>query len=151
MELLLLCSKNPTGLSVSPISIQQAAEFSIARSSAWKSDEVCSTTWVYDHQVKKSLPGQPNLLPGAFYIVGKKNEIECRSPSLELGILFHVTEECVSRHIEERKMKIDSSVSDFGETDEQELDSNISLLDFDMPPENSQADKKTDRSGNKSS
>jgi predicted ribosome quality control (RQC) complex YloA/Tae2 family protein len=100
--------KNPTGLTVSPISIQQAAEFSIARSSAWKSDEVCSTYWIYDHQVKKSLSDQPSLPTSAFYIVGKKNEIECHTPNMGLGILFHATEEYLSKHIDERKMKIES-------------------------------------------
>lgn len=100
--------KNPfPGKMVSPISIQQAAEFAVARSTAWKSNEPCETFWVHAWQVRKNLPGKQQAPPGAFYIIGQKNTITMTLPQMGLGILFHVTEQSVAHHLDERKVKID--------------------------------------------
>ncbi|EAY21369.1 hypothetical protein TVAG_198060 [Trichomonas vaginalis G3] len=99
--------KNPTSKPVSPISLEQAAEFAVARSSAWKSNEPCNCFWVHADQVKKNLPGQPTAPKGTFYIVGEKNMMTMTMPQMGLGILFHVTEQHVADHANERKIRVD--------------------------------------------
>ena len=109
--------KNPTSKPVSPISIQQAAEFAVSRSTAWKSNEPCECFWVHAWQVKKNLPGQQQAPTGAFYIVGEKHIITMTMPQMGIGILFHVTEAHVNAHIDERRIKVDE---DAEQTEEQE-------------------------------
>jgi len=99
--------KNPLNIPVSPISIQQAAEFAVARSSAWKSNEPCQCFWVYANQVKKIIQGQQMAPTGSFYIVGEKNMLHMTMPQMGLAILFHVTEAHVSSHMDERRRKIE--------------------------------------------
>lgn len=99
--------KNPTSKPVSPLSIEQAAEFAVARSSAWKSNEPCNCFWVHADQVKKNIPGQPTAPQGTFYITGTKNMMTMTMPQMGLGILFHVTEQHVADHANERKIKIE--------------------------------------------
>ncbi|OHT00563.1 hypothetical protein TRFO_07888 [Tritrichomonas foetus] len=99
--------KNPTSRPVSPISIQQAAEFAVSRSTAWKSNEPCQCFWVHAWQVKKNLPGQQPAPQGSFYIVGEKNMMTMTMPQMGIGVLFHVTEAHVAAHIEERRIRVD--------------------------------------------
>ena len=99
--------KNPTSRPVSPISLQQAAEFAVARSTAWKTNEPCTCFWVHSWQVKKNLPGQQQAPTGAFYIVGEKNNMTMTMPQMAIGVLFHVTEEHVAKHAEERRIRVD--------------------------------------------
>lgn len=99
--------KNPTGRPVSPISLEQAAEFAVSRSTAWKTNEPCTCFWVHAWQVKKNLPGQPPAPTGAFYIVGEKNNTTMTMPQMAIGVLFHVTEEHVAKHSEERRIRVD--------------------------------------------
>lgn len=113
--------KNPSTKPVSPISIQQAAEFAVSRSSAWKSNEPCKCFWVYANQVKKIIPGAQQAPVGAFYIVGEKNYITMTLPQMGLGILFHVTEQHVNAHIDERKVRVESDVEKEEEVTEEKI------------------------------
>ncbi|KAH0792848.1 nuclear export mediator factor NEMF [Histomonas meleagridis] len=109
--------KNPNGHPISPISLQQAAEFAVARSTAWKTNEPCQCFWVYANQVKKVL-GQEQAKTGSFFIVGEKNYMTMTMPQMGLGILFHVTEEHVKNHLEERRIRVESDYE--GDTTEDE-------------------------------
>jgi predicted ribosome quality control (RQC) complex YloA/Tae2 family protein len=104
--------KNPTGRPVSPISIDQAAQFTVARSNAWKSDEACQCFWVYPDQVRKTIPGASTAPTGSFYIVGEKHRMTMTMPQMALGILFHVTEDHVAAHSEDRRIRVDSEEDD---------------------------------------
>lgn len=108
--------KNPTSKPVSMLSIEQAAEFAVARSVAWKNNEPCQTFWVHANQVKKTLPGQPMPPKGTFFIVGEKNMMTMTMPQMGLAILFHVTEQHVAAHANERKIRTE----DDGETKKEE-------------------------------
>ena len=101
--------KNPTSKPVSIISLEQAAEFAVARSSAWKNNEPCQTFWVHADQVKKTIPGQPTAPKGTFYIVGEKNFMTMTMPQMGLGILFHVTEQHIAAHMNERRIRTEET------------------------------------------
>lgn len=128
--------KNPfPGKAVSPISIQQAAEFAVSRSNAWKSNEPCECFWVHAWQVKKNLPGQQQAPPGAFYIVGEKNMITMTMPQMGLGVLFQVTEAHVSKHINERRIKVDDEDEENKEKENEEKENNDEAI---VSPPNSE-------------
>jgi predicted ribosome quality control (RQC) complex YloA/Tae2 family protein len=103
--------KNPGGKPVSPITLKQAAEFAVSRSTAWKSNEPCQCFWVYAWQVRKNVTGQQTAPTGAFYIVGEKNMMTMTMPQMGIGVLFHVTETHVAAHHDERKIRVDDDES----------------------------------------
>jgi hypothetical protein len=100
--------KNPTGRPVSPISLQQAAEFAVSRSTAWKTNEPCQCFWVYPDQVRKNVPGSGQAPPGSFYIVGEKHIMTMTMPQMALGVLFHITEQHVAAHAHDRRIRVDT-------------------------------------------
>lgn len=97
--------KNNTKRHVPEISIQQAAEFAVSRSTAWKSNEPCKCFWVYHDQVKKEIQGHQTAQKGAFYIVGQKNYISMTVPQMGVALLFYVSPDHVSKHQHERRIK----------------------------------------------
>ncbi len=60
--------KNPTGEPIPPVTLQEAGQMSVCRSSAWDSKIVTSAWWVYSHQVSKTAPAGEYLVAGGFMI-----------------------------------------------------------------------------------
>ncbi len=70
-----ILKNSQSSIPVSPISIQEAALFCIARSKAWENKIMTSAYWVHSSQVSKTAPSGEYLSTGSFMIRGKKNYI----------------------------------------------------------------------------
>ena len=89
---------------IPPLTLAQAGQMTVCRSSAWDSHMVTSAWWVYDHQVSKSAPrGVPS--DGLFMIRGKKNYLPPNQLVMGLGLFFRLADDSVERHVEERRAR----------------------------------------------
>lgn len=61
--------------------------------------------WVYADQVSKSAPSGEYLPTGSFMVRGKKNFIYPQRMEMGLTLLFRLDESCVSKHLNERRVK----------------------------------------------
>ena len=75
---------------IPPLTLAQAGQMTVCRSSAWDSHMVTSAWWVYDHQVSKSAPSGEYLPTGSFMIRGKKNYLPPNQLVMGLGLLFRL-------------------------------------------------------------
>ena len=98
--------KNPSGLIVPPITLNEAAIFELCHSKAWEGKIVTSVYWVHADQVSKTPPTGLYIPTGSFMIRGKRNIM---TPSkLELGftIMFTLNEESIANHMGERRPRL---------------------------------------------
>ena len=101
--------KNAAGADVpiSPLSLAQAGEFAVCRSSAWDAKITVGAFWVHHHQVSKTAPTGEYLPTGSFMIRGKKNFLPPTQLTLGFGILFKLDDESMAAHLNERVRKTD--------------------------------------------
>jgi predicted ribosome quality control (RQC) complex YloA/Tae2 family protein len=78
------------GQKASESTIEEAAQFAAAYSSAWNHFGSLECYWVNPEQVTKSPPSGEYLTPGAFFIAGSKNFVK-----VNLGIVIGVCEDKV--------------------------------------------------------
>ena len=95
--------KNPSGKTISPITLAQAGTMAICNSRAWDAKIVTSAWWVYHDQVSKTAPTGEYLTTGSFMIRGKKNYLPPSQLVYGFGLLFRVADECIGRHLHERR------------------------------------------------
>ncbi len=95
--------KNPSGLPVPPITLNEAAVFEVCHSRAWEAKIITEVYWVQADQVSKTPPTGLYISTGSFIIRGKRNFIT--PPKLELGftLMFSLSPECIANHVGERK------------------------------------------------
>ena len=98
--------KNPSGEPISPVTLQQAGTMAICNSRAWEAKIVTSAYWVYHDQVSKTAPTGEYLVTGSFMVRGKKNYLPPSQLVYGFGLLFRVAEECVGRHLHERRPEL---------------------------------------------
>ncbi|KAI9767829.1 MAG: hypothetical protein M1835_006991 [Candelina submexicana] len=87
---------------ISPSTLSQAGNLSIATSSAWDSKAVMSAWWVNSDQVSKTAPTGEYLTTGGFMIRGKKNFLPPAQLLLGFGVMFQISEESKARHVKHR-------------------------------------------------
>lgn len=92
---------------------------------AWDAKVVCSTYWVYSHQVSKTAPTGEYLSVGSFMIRGKKNFLPPSHLILGLGFLFKLEDSSIERHRNDRTIKsgLDDDNSSVVETNNEQLES----------------------------
>jgi len=97
--------KNPDSKELPPKTLQQAGNFAICYSSAWKNKVVTSAYWVNDHQVSKTARSGEYLTQGSFMIRGTKNELKHTQLVMGFALLFKIADESLPNHLDERKPK----------------------------------------------
>ena len=65
--------KNPTAGVVSPMSIEECANFEVCHSPSWTQNVLSQVYWVYSEQVSKTPPTGMYIATGSFIIRGKRN------------------------------------------------------------------------------
>eukprot|EP01134_Creolimax_fragrantissima_P004497 CFRG4497T1 len=96
---------------IPPKTLTEAGAMAICSSAAWEAKVVISAYWVHHSQVSKTAPTGEYLTTGSFMVRGKKNFLPPAPLVLGFGILFRVDDECVSNHIDERKVNRDEKVA----------------------------------------
>ena len=97
--------KNISDAPIPPSTLQQAATFCVARSSAWKEKIAVEAFWVYADQVSKTAPTGQYVSTGSFIIRGKKNIMSRMAITMAVGLFFRLDDSCVQRHVGERKVR----------------------------------------------
>ncbi|KAL8654404.1 MAG: hypothetical protein Q9210_001528 [Variospora velana] len=87
---------------VPPSTLSQAGSFAVATSSAWDSKAVMSAWWVHPEQVSKTVPTGEYLTAGSFTITGEKKYLPPTHLLLGFGVLFRVSEESMTKHLQHR-------------------------------------------------
>ena len=91
-------------LPLSDRALQEAGNFTICNSSAWKSRTVTSAWWVEAHQVSKTAPTGEYLVVGSFMVRGKKNFLPASQLEMGLGVMFRLGDDMsIKRHANERR------------------------------------------------
>ncbi|XP_059815273.1 ribosome quality control complex subunit NEMF-like isoform X1 [Hypanus sabinus] len=98
--------KNQKGETVPPRTLMEAGTMAICYSAAWDARVIISAWWVHHNQVSKTAPTGEYLTTGSFMIRGKKNYLPPSYLMMGFGFLFKVDEQCVWRHVGERKVKV---------------------------------------------
>ncbi|XP_072895740.1 ribosome quality control complex subunit NEMF [Hemitrygon akajei] len=98
--------KNQKGETVPPRTLMEAGAMAICYSAAWDARVIISAWWVHHNQVSKTAPTGEYLTTGSFMIRGKKNYLPPSYLMMGFGFLFKVDEQCVWRHVGERKVKV---------------------------------------------
>jgi len=93
-----------------PLSIQEAAIFAAACSSAWDAKVAVNAYWVYPEQVSRTAPSGMYLQQGSFVIRGSRNYVPVTTSGsgplvMGFGFLFRLAPESVWRHIGERPVR----------------------------------------------
>ena len=97
--------KNPSGLPVPQITLEEAGTFCVCLSSAWNSKVIQAAWWVYSNQVSKTAPTGLYLSLGSFMIRGKKNFLHPSKLEMSIVLLFKLDENSLANHIGERSVK----------------------------------------------
>jgi len=119
--------KNPDGKPLPPMTLQQAGNFAICHSSAWKNKIVTSAYWVNDNQVSKTAPSGEYLSQGSFMIRGKKNKLNHTQLIMGFAVMFKVADEFLVNHLDERKPRL-------YEDDDKEFERNQDLKNANTKP-----------------
>lgn len=98
--------KNPSGLVVPPITLNEAAQFELCHSRAWESKICTDVYWVHADQVSKTPPTGLYIQTGSFIIRGKRNFITPNKMELGFTLMFALNEESIANHIGERKPRL---------------------------------------------
>ncbi|XP_072126852.1 ribosome quality control complex subunit NEMF [Mobula birostris] len=98
--------KNQKGETVPPRTLMEAGTMAICYSAAWDARVITSAWWVLHNQVSKTAPTGEYLTTGSFMIRGKKNYLPPSYLMMGFGFLFKVDEQCIWRHVSERKVKV---------------------------------------------
>ncbi|XP_051867278.1 ribosome quality control complex subunit NEMF-like [Pristis pectinata] len=98
--------KNQKGEAVPPRTLTEAGTMAVCYSAAWDARVITSAWWVHHNQVSKTAPTGEYLTTGSFMIRGKKNYLPPSYLMMGFGFLFKVDEQCVWRHVGERKVKV---------------------------------------------
>ncbi|XP_062903290.1 ribosome quality control complex subunit NEMF-like [Mobula hypostoma] len=98
--------KNQKGETVPPRTLMEAGTMAICYSAAWDARVITSAWWVHHNQVSKTAPTGEYLTTGSFMIRGKKNYLPPSYLMMGFGFLFKVDEQCIWRHVGERKVKV---------------------------------------------
>ncbi|KAK4532008.1 hypothetical protein CCYA_CCYA10G2865 [Cyanidiococcus yangmingshanensis] len=93
-----------------PLSIQEAAIFAAACSSAWDAKVAVNAFWVYPEQVSQSAPSGMHLNQGSFVVRGQRNYVPVTTSGsgpmvMGFGFLFRLALQSVWRHLGERSIR----------------------------------------------
>jgi predicted ribosome quality control (RQC) complex YloA/Tae2 family protein len=93
-----------------PLSIQEAAVFAAACSSAWDAKIAVNAFWVYPEQVSRSAPSGMYLNQGSFVVRGQRNYVPVTTSGsgplvMGFGFLFRLAPQSVWRHLGERAIR----------------------------------------------
>lgn len=84
---------------ISPSTLSQAGNLSVATSTAWDSKAVMSAWWAHASQVSKIAENGGGMLPtGDFQIKGEKNFLAPSQLVLGFAVLFQVSQESLKNH-----------------------------------------------------
>ncbi|KAI3656797.1 hypothetical protein MP638_004174 [Amoeboaphelidium occidentale] len=90
----------------------EAGSMAVCFSKAWNAKIITSAYCVQRDQVSKSAPSGEYLSTGSFMIRGKKKYLPPSPLAYGIGILFGISEECISKHAEERTVKLNDNAAD---------------------------------------
>ncbi len=99
--------KNPNGGPIPSRTLNEAGAFCVSFSSAWNNKVTAGSWWVHAEQVSKTAPTGMFLPTGSFMIRGKKNYMIPPKLELTLVLLFKLGEESISKHLNERGLKLE--------------------------------------------
>lgn len=84
---------------ISPSTLSQAGNLSVATSTAWDSKAVMSAWWAHASQVSKTAENGAGILPtGEFQIKGEKNFLAPSQLVLGFAVLFQVSQDSLKNH-----------------------------------------------------
>lgn len=84
---------------ISPSTLSQAGNLSVATSTAWDSKAVMSAWWAHAHQVSKTAAAGGGILPtGDFQIKGEKNFLAPSQLVLGFAVMFQISKESLRNH-----------------------------------------------------
>ena len=104
---------NDPGAPLPFVTLCEAGQACVARSSAWDAKVTAAAYWVHPDQVSKTAPSGEYLTTGAMMIRGKKNYLPMSQLVMGIGWLFKLEEGSVAGHLGERRIReIDSADQD---------------------------------------
>lgn len=87
---------------IPPLTLAEAGQACVCRSSAWNSKISSAAWWVYPEQVSKTAPTGEYLSTGSFMIRGRKNYLSAPPLVMGLAFLFRLEPGCIAAHVGER-------------------------------------------------
>jgi predicted ribosome quality control (RQC) complex YloA/Tae2 family protein len=87
---------------IPPLTLAEAGQACVCRSSAWNSKISSAAWWVYPEQVSKTAPTGEYLTTGSFMIRGRKNYLSAPPLVMGLAFLFRLEPGCIAAHVGER-------------------------------------------------
>ena len=96
---------NDPGLPIPFMTLSEAGQTCVARSSAWDAKVTAAAYWVHPDQVSKTAPSGEYLTTGAMMIRGKKNYLPMSQLVMGIGWMFKLEESSVAGHLGERRVR----------------------------------------------
>lgn len=87
---------------IPPLTLAEAGQACVCRSSAWNSKISSTAWWVYPEQVSKTAPSGEYLTTGSFMIRGRKNYLSAPPLVMGLAFLFRLEPGSIAAHVGER-------------------------------------------------
>ncbi|KAJ5171907.1 hypothetical protein N7492_004500 [Penicillium capsulatum] len=135
--------KNRPGVTDAPISpstLSQAGNLSVATSTAWDSKAVMSAWWVQASQVSKTAQTGGGILPtGSFEVKGEKNFLAPSQLVLGFAVLFQISKESIKNH--KQRFEGDAVVPELPKQEPREEPSQSAPLEPQAPEENEKANE----------
>ena len=119
--------RNPSGLPVPSISLNEAANFEMCHSPAWEHKVTSQVYWVNANQVSKTPPTGMFIQTGSFIIRGKRNFISPQKLELGFTLMFCLSEESLANHIGERHLREDIKALEEQKKENDELEKQKSI------------------------
>jgi len=88
---------------IPPRTIEEAGQFCVCRSRAWKNNVSIQSYWVYAHQVSKTPPTGQFLPTGSFILRGKRNFITQQPLLMGVTLLFRIDHNSKQRNHENER------------------------------------------------
>ena len=102
-----VCVKNPSGLPVPALSLNEAATFEMCHSPCWENKVTAMVYWVNANQVSKTPPTGMYVATGSFIIRGKRNFLQPQKLELGFTLMYCISEESLTNHLGERNCRED--------------------------------------------
>ena len=99
------------------MTLSEAGQACVARSSAWDAKVTAAAYWVRPDQVSKTAPSGEYLTTGSMMIRGRKNYLPTSQLVMGIGWLFKLEEGSIAAHRGERRVREANGGVDFGGVD----------------------------------
>jgi predicted ribosome quality control (RQC) complex YloA/Tae2 family protein len=93
------------------MTLSEAGQACVARSSAWDAKVTAAAYWVHPDQVSKTAPSGEYLTTGSMMIRGKKNYLPSQPLVMGIGWLFKLEEGSIASHLGERRARDNGEVA----------------------------------------